>query len=155
MKLSEWAKEKGLSYKTAWRMVREGTFPEPIEQLPTGRYLIAREEQTPLQQHGALYARVSSHDQKEDLQRQLLRLREYAKSNQMTIKQEVCEIASGMNGRRRKLLRLLRNPENSFIIVEHRDRLTRFGFEYLQAALQATKRRIIVINPVECNDDLV
>ncbi|MGC9781533.1 MAG: recombinase family protein [Candidatus Heimdallarchaeota archaeon] len=100
MKLSEWVREKEISYKTAWRMVRGGIFPEKIEQLPTGTYLILREEeQASKQKKGAIYARVSSHDQKEDLQRQLQRLRDYANENNLLITKEVSEIASGMNGR--------------------------------------------------------
>ncbi len=130
-------------------------FPEQIGQLPTGTYIIGEKETKTIPQQGAVYARVSSHDQKEDLQRQLQRLREYAKSNQLIRRKEVFEIASGLNGHRRKLTRLLADSSISFIIVEHRDRLTLFGFEYLQAALKATKRRIIVMNPVQCKDDLV
>lgn len=148
MKLAEWAQEKGVSYKTAWRLVRKGHFPEKIEQLPTGTYLILREEEqkTSQQQQGALYARVSSHDQREDLQRQLQRLRDYANKNKLIITKEVSEIASGMNERRKKLLNLLKNKAIDFIIVEHRDRLTRFGYEYLQIALLSANREIIVIN---------
>ncbi len=41
------------------------------------------------------------------------------------------------------------------IVVEHRDRLTHFGFEYLEASLRASRREIIVINETECKDDLV
>ena len=95
MKLAEWAREKGIAYKTAWRMVRAGIFPEQIEQLPTGRYLILRDEEqiAPKKQLGALYARVSSHDQKADLQRQLQRLRDYANKHKLAATKEVSEIA--------------------------------------------------------------
>jgi predicted site-specific integrase-resolvase len=53
-------------------------------------------------------------------------------------------------------MRLLRQPEVTTIIVEHRDRLTRFGFEYVEAALAAQGRRVLVVNPEEeLADDLV
>ena len=131
-------------------------FPEKIEQLPTGTYLILREEEQALKQkEGAIYIRVSSHDQKEDLQRQLQRLRDYANENNLLITIGVSEIASGMNARRAKLKRLLKDSTIDFIIVEHKDRLTRFGFEYLQSALLSAKREIIVVNHSDCKDDLV
>lgn len=98
---------------------------------------------------------MSSHDQREDLQKQLQRLRDYANKNKLIITKEVSEIASGMNMRRKKLLNLLKNKAIDFIIVEHRDRLTRFGYEYLQTALLSANREIIVINNSECKDDLV
>ncbi|GAW93397.1 Resolvase domain-containing protein, partial [Calderihabitans maritimus] len=55
----------------------------------------------------------------------------------------------------RKLMRLLSDPEVTTIIVEHRDRLARFGFEYIEAALMAQGRKIIVMEPGEVKDDLV
>jgi len=67
----------------------------------------------------------------------------------------VTEIGSGLNGCRRKLMRLLSDPEVTTIIVEHRDRLARFGFEYIEAALMAQGRKIIVMEPGEVKDDLV
>jgi len=60
-----------------------------------------------------------------------------------------------MNGRRAKLKRLLKDSTIDFIIVEHKDRLTRFGFENLQSALLSAKREIIVVNHSDCKDDLV
>jgi hypothetical protein len=39
--------------------------------------------------------------------------------------------------------------------VEHQDRLTRFGFKYIEAALRATRRQVVVLNNTECTDDLV
>jgi predicted site-specific integrase-resolvase len=41
------------------------------------------------------------------------------------------------------------------IIAEHKDRLTRFGYDYLEAALQTTGRKILILNEEECKDDLV
>ncbi|HEY7814301.1 MAG TPA: recombinase family protein, partial [Nakamurella sp.] len=50
---------------------------------------------------------------------------------------------------------LLSDPAVSVIVVEHRDRLSRFGFEYLQASLAASGRRIVVLDDAETSDDLV
>jgi putative resolvase len=67
----------------------------------------------------------------------------------------VSEIGTGMNGRRAKLARLLRDPHVQTIVVEHRDRVARFGVEHLRAALGATGRRIVVVDTSETTDDLV
>jgi hypothetical protein len=49
--------------------------------------------------------------------------------------QVVCEVGSGLNGKRPKLRRILSDPDATVIVAEHRDRLARFGVEHLQAAL--------------------
>jgi putative resolvase len=72
----------------------------------------------------ALYARVSSHDQRADLDRQLARLSQYAAEHGLYVSESVAEVGSGMNGKRRKLLRLLRDKTIDAIVVEHRDRFT-------------------------------
>lgn len=152
MKLSVWAKSQGISYKTAWRMWKAGSLPVPAKQLPTGTVIIQAESQV---QGVALYARVSSSDQRADLDRQLARLTEYAVSQKWVIVDVVKEVGSGLNGSRKGMLRLLRNTAVKMIVVEHRDRLMRFGFEYLQAALEAQGRQVMVINLDEIADDLV
>ena len=65
------------------------------------------------------------------------------------------EIGSGLSGRRRSLVRILRNPAVKTVVVEHRDRLMRFGFECVEAALASSGRNIIVIEPDEVVDDIV
>jgi len=71
MKLSDWARQQRISYITAWRWFQAGKLPVPARQLPTGTILVEalRPEGTTV-----LYARVSSADQKEDLERQVQRL---------------------------------------------------------------------------------
>lgn len=153
MKLSVWAKSQGISYKTAWRMWKDGRLPVPAEQMATGTVIVHAE---PNKVGGAaLYARVSSADQKNDLDRQLARLTEYAVANKLVIVDAVKEVGSGLNGHRKGLIRLLHNASAQTIVVEHRDRLMRFGFEYVEASLAAQGRRIIVIEPEEMTDDIV
>jgi predicted site-specific integrase-resolvase len=67
----------------------------------------------------------------------------------------VTEVGSALNGHRRKFLALLRDPKVSAIMVEHRDRFARFGAEYVEAALAASGRRLLVVDPAEVDDDLV
>jgi predicted site-specific integrase-resolvase len=144
MKLADWARKQGLDYKTAYRLFRSGNFPRPVEQLPTGTILVHEEDHLTTA-NTALYARVSSSDQKVDLERQMSRLRDYASRTGLKVTQEISEIGSGLNGHRKKLLKLLSDPSASTIIVEHSDRLARFGADYIIAALSSSNRRIVVI----------
>lgn len=154
MKLSVWAKENGLTYRTAWRMWRDGRLPVPAEQLATGTVLV-HPPQAQAAEAVALYARVSSGDQKADLERQLGRLAEYASKERLTVTRSISEIGSGLNGHRTKIMRLLADPAVHVIVVEHRDRLARFGSEYIESALSASGRKLIVVDQSEMKDDLV
>jgi putative resolvase len=154
MKLSAWAKASGVAYKTAWRMWRDGKLPIPAEQLPTGT-VIVHPPQAPAAEAVALYARVSSADQKADLERQLGRLADYASRERLMVIRSVSETGSGLNGHRAKVTRLLADPAVRTIVVEHRDRLARFGAEYIEAALAAAGRKLIVVDQAEMKDDLV
>jgi putative resolvase len=102
-----------------------------------------------------LYARVSSHDQRSDLDGQVARLSEWATRQGMSVDEVVTEVGSGMNGKRRRLARLLSDATATTVVVEHRDRLARFGVEHLEAALSAQGRRIVVVDGGEVEDDLV
>lgn len=155
-KLSDWAKENGVHYRTAMVWLHEGKLPVPVVQTPGGHYRIV-ESPPKAQSNGktVLYGRVSSHDQKGDLARQLDRLRVFAGGLGLQNVEIVEEIGSGLNGRRPKLLKLLQDPSITTIVVEHRDRLARFGVEYLEATLQAQGRALVVAEAGEQKSDLV
>jgi putative resolvase len=159
MKLSEWAARNGVHYQTAWRWWKQGTLPVPAQQLASGTILI--DVPAPTSSGGTglartvAYARVSAHDQRGDLDRQISRVVRWASSQRLAVDQVVTEVGSGLNGRRPKLARLLADPTVTTIVVEHRDRLARFGVEQLQAALAAQRRRIVVADDGETTDDLV
>ena len=114
-----------------------------VEQLPNGRYYGV----VPPANDGrcVLYARVSSNDRKADRDRQVGRVVEWAKAQGPRPDEVVREIGSGVNGNRRGLRRL----------VEHRERLCRFGFEYLEAALGGRGPRVVLMDGNEVDDDLV
>lgn len=152
--LSDWADRVGVSKHTAYRWWRDGTLPVPARRV--GRLILVdtdadRAEHT----RTVVYARVSSHDQRGDLDRQVSRLTEWATSSGLSVDEVVTEVGSGMNGRRRKLARVLADPTAAIIVVEHRDRLARFGVEHLEAALSAQGRRVAVVDSGEVEDDLV
>ncbi len=102
-----------------------------------------------------MYARVSSADQKADLDRQVARVTAWATGQGIAVGRVVTETGSALNGKRRKFLALLRDPSVSAIVVEHRDRFARFGVEYVEAALAASGRRLLVVDPAEVDEDLV
>ncbi|MHB8146200.1 MAG: IS607 family transposase, partial [Vulcanimicrobiaceae bacterium] len=69
MKLADWARQSGISYTTAWRWVKDDLMPVPWHQTASGTILV--DEAAEAQPASvALYARVSSHDQRADLDRQ-------------------------------------------------------------------------------------
>jgi predicted site-specific integrase-resolvase len=112
---------------------------------------------SPAQHRGrtVVYARVSSADQKPDLDRQVARVISWATEHGYEIGQVVTEVGSALNGKRRKFLSLLGDSSATVILVEHRDRFARFGAEYVSAALAASGRRLVVVDDAEVDDDLV
>jgi predicted site-specific integrase-resolvase len=102
-----------------------------------------------------VYARVSSADQKADLDRQVARVTEWATGRHLPVDRVVTEVGSALDGHRRKFLGLLRDSSVETIVVEHRDRFARFGAEYVEAALSAQGRRLLVVDAAEVDDDLV
>ncbi|OZG53960.1 integrase [Pseudoscardovia suis] len=134
--------------------------PVPVEHTPTGMWLIHDPKYEATLTPTAVgrtvcYARVSSSDQKADLQRQADRLKAFAINLGVKDAQVVTEIGSGMNDRRRKLNRLLKDPTVTTLIVEHRDRLARMDAGLIESALEAQGRRIIVVDDTELDDDLM
>jgi putative resolvase len=156
MKLAAWARANGVHPQTAYRWFRQGRMPVPARRLPSGTILVEAPATNRSSDRGAvLYARVSAHDQRADLDRQVARLTAWAAKQGVGVAEVVTEVGPGLNGRRPRLRRLLADPQATMIVVEHRDRLARFGVEYLQAALSAQGRRLVVVDPSETSDDLV
>lgn len=151
MKLSDYAKQVGVTYKTAYHWWQAGQLD--AYQLPTGTIIVR--EAHPERSGVALYARVSSAEQKTDAARQMERLRDYAAARGYQVTAEVTEIASGLNDERPKLKELLTNAKIGVLVVEHRDRLTRFGYNYIATLLEQQGRRVEAIYPSDTGDDLV
>ena len=154
MKLSEWARRNGVCYKTARRWFASGQLPVPAKKMDTGTVLVLCPNEIE-SKVACIYARVSSHDQKEDLDRQVERLISFCTARGFVIRSIVREIGSGLNGNRAKLIKLLSDPTISVLVVENRDRLVRFGFCYLESCMKASGRSIVVSCEEERRDDLV
>lgn len=156
MKLSQYARQQGISYRTALRWFRAGTITG--YQVPTGTIIVTEGEVAPpvRPQKVAIYARISSPEHRENLERQATRLADYCAARGYQVAHVVQEIASGVNDSRPKLLALLKDTSVTHIVVEHRDRLTRCGFHYLEALLQVQGRTIEVVNLAENDkEDLI
>ena len=152
--MKRWAERQGVSYATARRWFEDGLMPVAARKV--GRLiLVDSADQAAPSGVTAVYARVSSADQRADLDRQVARVTAWATSQGMPVGRVVTEVGSALNGKRRKFLALLRDQSVTVIVVEHRDRFARFGAEYVEAALVAQGRRLLVADLSEVDDDLV
>lgn len=155
MKLSEYAKKNNITYRTAQNHWYKGLIKG--KQLPTGTIVIFDEqEQNKLDNKVILYARVSSSENKDNLENQLIRLRNYASAKGYNIIKEIKEIGSGLNDKRKQLENILNQDNWSKIIVEHKDRLARFGLNYIKVLLNKQGKYIEIINETDtAKDDLM
>jgi len=154
VKLTEWARANGVHPKTAYRWWREGILPVPARKVGPRTILVDTAAGDSAGAAG-LYARVSCHDQREDLERQVARISDWAAKAGTRVVRVESEVGSGMNGARPKVRRLLADPRVSLVVVEHRDRLGRMNTELVEAALAAAGRRLVVLDEGEVTDDLV
>jgi putative resolvase len=154
VKLAEWARVSGVHLQMAYGWFREDWMPVPAWRLASGTIWV---DAGPAGEPGrvVVYARVSSHDQRADLGRQVARVTGWAAGSGHRVSEVVCEAGSGMNGNRPGLRRILSDPSVTVVVVEHRDRLARFGVEQLESALAAAGRRVLVADPGEMAGDLV
>jgi predicted site-specific integrase-resolvase len=152
MKLSTFAKEKGVSYKTAWRWWKAGIIRG--KQMPSGTIILDKEflVNDSKDIKAIIYARVSSSQNKSNLESQSDRLQQYCIAKGYQIHKVVKEIGSGLNDKRPKLLDILSKDNFDILVVEHSDRLTRFGASYIENLLQLTNRKLEVVNVVD-NDE--
>ncbi len=155
MKLSQYAKQQGISYSTALRWWHQGVIRG--YQAPSGTIIVEAEAKPHTREDRvAIYARVSSAEHCENLERQVERLVQYCTVRGYQVTLIVKEIASGVNDSRPKLLGLLKDQQTTRIVVEHKDRLTRFGFRYLETLLELQGRTIEVVNVAENDkEDLI
>jgi excisionase family DNA binding protein len=131
----------GISYSTISRWVREGR----IKAIRTagGKYRIPESEVRRIAEglpiskevRAIVYARVSSADQKSDLKRQIQYLTQYCSSKGYKVVDVLSDVASSLKADRRGLLKLFSyviNRQVDVVVVTYKDRLIRFGFEYLE-----------------------
>ena len=149
MKLSTYAKHLGISYDTAWRMWRRGELAG--QQLPSGTIIVeAPLPATPAHvQKVAVYARVSSAENRMDLESQAERVVGFCQARGWQVAKIVKECGSGVNDQRPLLLGLLADTSISHLVVEHQDRCSRFGVPYIQTLLRAQGRELVIVHEAD------
>jgi len=147
MKLSVWARQQGLTYKTAHRMFKAGTLPIRSEQFSTGTIVVHPEN--PVVHRVVLYGRAY---EQEELAEQMGRLRAFAAARGWQVAAEVTDVGGAED--RSGVLKLLADSTATCVVVEHRDRLMRVGSEMIVAALEGGGRQLVVVNQTEYEVDL-
>jgi putative resolvase len=148
--------QQGMSDSTARRLVARGARSVAIRTRQARSLSRAEAKPHTREERVAIYARVSSAEHRENLERQVERLVQYCTVRGYQVTQIVKEIASGVNDSRPKLLALLKDHQTTLIVVEHKDRLTRFGFRYLETLLELQGRTIEMVNVAENDkEDLI
>ena len=150
-KISTYAKENDLTYHTVYNMVKRGDLPSVV--LPSGTILIEDTSSRLLESSNrvVLYSRVSSSENKANLDSQMERLRSFSIAKGYTVVKEIKEVGSGLNDNRKKLCDLLNRLDYDIILVEHKDRFSRFGFHFIEILLEKLNKKIEVINHSENN----
>ncbi|MEM1962339.1 MAG: IS607 family transposase [Sulfolobales archaeon] len=155
----------GVSYSTLRRWIEAG-YVKAIRAVG-GKYRVPESEVRRILESRAkeiravVYARVSSHDQGEDLERQVRYLLEYCASKGYRVVEVLTDVASGLKTDRkglRKLFELVTSRQVEVVVVTYRDRLTRFGFEYLEYFFNQHGARIEVVfgeEPKDAHQELV
>ena len=143
MKLSKYAKNLGVGYRTAWNLFKAGKIKGAYK-LDTGTVIVPNEINDKLD-YVAVYARVSSSENKANLISQSKRVQDFCLAKGWVVKKIEEEYASGLNDKRPKLLKLLKDENITKIVVEHKDRLSRFGVNYIT---ELWAGEIVVINEV-------
>ncbi len=149
MKLSAYAKQQGISYQTAWRMWQRGELP--AHQLPFGTVMV----DVPPTLHAvrpqkvAVYARVSSAENRKNLDGQAERVAAFCAAKGWQVAKVVKECGSGVNDQRPQFLALLADTSSSHIVVEHKDRCSRFGVASIQTLLTTQGRELVIVNEAE------
>ena len=151
VKLSKYAKLTGVSVRTLWRRINDGSLS--VERSPSGRIFVEIQEEVVNNSSVCIYARVSSSENKDNLEKQRERLISYCNAKGYKVTKIVTEVGSGLNDERKKLEAILLDKSISLIVVEHKDRLARFGLNYIKKLLELDNRSIEIVNPQSNDED--
>lgn len=155
IKPSEYAKITGIHYRTVIKHFKLG-YIEGMKDENTGTIFVLnpnyKNEKSINCKRVVLYARVSSSSNKESLNGQIDRLKQFSTAKGYVVINEIKEIASGLNDNRPKLNKILESNDWDILLVEHKDRLTRFGFNYFKY-LEKNNQKVEVINLTENKDE--
>ena len=145
IKLSLFAKKNNITYRTAWQWAKDGKI-DNLEITPSGGYLVNEViEKENKEIITDIYARVSNAEQKENLNNQAKLCEQFCISRGLTVRKIYKEVGSGMNDNRKMINKIFANPPTNLIVL-YKDRLTRFGFNYIKEASTAKNCNLIIIN---------
>lgn len=175
IKLSTWAKENNYSWRGAYARFKRGKIKNAFQDEDTGSIFVIVDssesansdlfDESKLNKNETnvyIYARVSSFKQKDDLIRQINRIEDFSAAKGYVVNKIFKEVASGMSDNRKQLNKLYelckenytKNKKNkNIIVVENKDRLTRYGFEFVKNMFSLLNTEIVVINQTEQTTD--
>jgi putative resolvase len=157
IKLSKFAKDLKVTKMTLWNWKNKGLL-EFIKigslnyvDLETYNKFMGIKEKS--EESVVIYCRVSSTENKTNLESQRKRLEEFCCAKGYKVSKVICEFGSGLNDNRPKLNKLLEESNFTKLVVEHKDRLTRFGFNYIKTLLKTKNIEIEVVNLSDDNEE--
>lgn len=157
IKISKLAKDMGINVRTLYNWKNEGKINfiqknkrNYITKETYNDFLNIKED---IEEKVVIYCRVSSTNNKDNLKTQKERLINYCNAKGYKVYKVIEEIGSGINDKREKFTKLLKNNEYTKIVVEHKDRLTRFGFNYIDILTKLLNKEIEVINEVDTDEE--
>lgn len=152
-KISQYARKNNVTIRTVWNWIYKGKIK--TERTSSNGWLIIEENENKYEKF-AIYARVSSSENRNNLVGQTQRLLDYCSAKGYKVEYIVTEVGSGLNDTRPKLEKLLLDKSITTIVVEHKDRLARFGLNYIEKLLSLDNRKIEYMHPVfDEKDDLM
>ena len=122
-------------------------------QSPTGTIIILDEKNSKSDLIACIYARVSSAENKDNLDRQAELLKDYSIARGYKIYKIVKEIGSVLNDDRKQLGKILVDPNYNILVVEQKDRLARFGTNYIELLLKELGKKLEIVNHSEDKQD--
>lgn len=145
LSIGSYAKYLGISKSTVYRHLKSGKIKESFKTIGKHRRFIIENNKNKV----VLYSRVSSHDQKKDLITQNEKLIQFAKKNYTNYEIEsILDLGSGINFNKKglnKLILMIMNKELSVLVINHKERLLRFGFELINQICKLNNIKIVII----------
>lgn len=161
IKPKEMAKRLNVTVQTLQNWDKKGTLK--AHRTPTNRRFYTEDQYTKFvgqttddDRLNVAYARVSTYNQKDDLQDQLAFIRQYANAKGVILDQEITDIGSGLNYKRKKwnqLLNMVMENKISQIFITYQDRFIRFGFDWFENLCKQHGTKIIIINNPSTSPD--
>ena len=145
IKLSQWAKEKGYTYRGAFNIYKRGCIPYAYKTESGAIRIRVCSPEEEKSEYTVVYARVSSSENRTNLENQAERVSNFCNAKGWIIDEVIKECASGLNDCRPKLQKILEEGKATRIVFEHKDRLTRFGYAYIETLF---KGELVPINSV-------